>query len=230
MQIFVLNGKKPERAWRPAPAAFKWNWPTNSQLTVRAVANCDEVELFLNRRSLGRHAVSHNVYSSDWNVPFAPGVLAAVGYRAGKQVATNQLLTTGEPVRLKVTPLASPIPGDIAFYEITVVDEAGLLVPDATPAVTVKVEGAGRLIGLDTGDLNDGGLFKTDTRNAYQGRLLVTVQRTTPTGDIRVTAVSPDLLTTAAPANVKCSRHCETAETDRRRIRQFTLAATRFQR
>jgi beta-galactosidase len=65
------------------------------------------------------------------------------------------------------------------------VDEAGLTVQDATPAVTVRVEGAGRLIGLDTGDLGYDGLFKTDTRKAYQGRLLATVQRTTRTGQVR---------------------------------------------
>jgi beta-galactosidase len=200
LQIFVLTGEKPELAWRAAPAVFKWNWPTNAQFTVRAVANCDEVELFLNNQSLGRHAVSHNVYASDWSVPYTPGVLSAVGYRAGKSVATNELRTTGTPAQLQVTPLPSPIPSDTAFYEITVVDDAGLLVSDATTTVIVKVEGAGRLIGLDTGDLNYGGLFKTDTRNAHQGRLLATVQRTAPTGEINVTAVSPDLLTTAAPA------------------------------
>ncbi|MFZ0828348.1 MAG: glycoside hydrolase family 2 TIM barrel-domain containing protein [Verrucomicrobiia bacterium] len=193
LQIFVLTGEKPELAWRAAPAVFKWNWPTNSQITVRAAANCDEVELFLNHQSLGRHAVSQDVYASDWIVPFVPGVLSAVGYRAGQPVATNELSTTGPPARLQVTPLPSPKAGDIAFYEITVVDEASQPVPDATPAVTVKVEGAGRLIGLDTGDLNYGGLFKTATRNAYQGRLLATVQRTAPTGEINVSAVSPEL-------------------------------------
>jgi beta-galactosidase len=108
-------------------------------------------------------------------------------------VATNELRTTGVPARIQVTPLASPISSDLALYEITVVDEPGLLVSDATPAVTVKVEGAGRLIGLDTGDLTYGGLFKTDTRNAFQGRLLATVQRTAPTGEIHLVATAPGL-------------------------------------
>ena len=58
---------------------------------------------------------------------------------------------------------------------------------------TVRVEGAGRLIGLDTGDLNYGGLFKTDTRDAYEGRLLATVQRTAPTGEVRVLAAAAGL-------------------------------------
>jgi beta-galactosidase len=178
---------------RGGPSFGAWTGTTNNPLTVRAAANCDEVELFLNDHSLGRHEVSRNLYYSDWSVPYAPGVLSAVGYRAGLQVATNELRTAGAAARLQITPLPSPISSDLALYEINIIDEAGLVVPNATPAVTVRIEGAGRLIGLDTGDLNYIGLFKTDTRNAYQGRLLATVQRTAPTGEVRLTATAPGL-------------------------------------
>ena len=89
----------------------------------------------------------------------------------------------------------------VAFFEIAVVDEAGLSVLNATPAVTVCVEGSGRLIGLDAADLTYGGLFKTDTRNAYQGRLLATVQRTVPTGEVRLTATAPGLPTAEKGGN-----------------------------
>jgi beta-galactosidase len=193
LHILVFNGRNPTNSWRGAPWLSKWNWPTNAQLTVRAAANCDEVELFLNDHSLGRHAVSHDVYSSDWSVPYSPGVLSAVGYRVGRQVAAQQLRTAGPAVRLLIAPLPSPIASDLEFYEIALVDEAGVIVPDATPAVTVQIEGAGRLIGLDTGDLSYVGLFKTDTRDACQGRLLATVQRTAPAGEARITATSPGL-------------------------------------
>jgi beta-galactosidase len=214
--IDIAGGKKPgfyQRAayWRDdpvlqilrrgRPSLSTWNWPADSQLTVRAVANCEEVELFLNDRSLGRHAISRDVYASDWSVAYAPGVLSAVGHDTGRQVAAQKLVTTGTPARLQVTQVLSPISSDIAFYEITVVDEAGLTVQDATPAVTVRVEGAGRLIGLDTGDLGYDGLFKTDTRKAYQGRLLATVQRTTPTGQVRLTAATPGMPTAEKAGN-----------------------------
>jgi beta-galactosidase len=193
LQISVLTGEKAENEWRPAPAFLKWNWPGGIQLTVRTATNCDEVELFLNDRSLGRHAVSRDIYASDWTVPYAPGVLSAVGFRAGKQVVTQELRTTGAPVRLQITPLPSPIVSDLAFFEITVVDAVGLTVTEAGPTVKVDVAGAGRLIGLDTGDLNYGGLFKVATRDAYQGRLLATVQRTAPAGEARITAATPGL-------------------------------------
>jgi beta-galactosidase len=176
-----------------APSLSTWNGTEGAQMTVRVVANCDEVELFLNEVSLGRHAIPRDAYFSDWTLPYAPGALSAVGYRAGKQAATQKLTAAGAPARLQITPLPSPVSSDVALYEITVVDEAGLNVLTATPAVTLRVEGPGRLIGLDTADLAYDGLFKTDTRDAYQGRLLAAVQRTAPAGEIRVTASAPGL-------------------------------------
>jgi beta-galactosidase len=128
-------------------------------------------------------------------VDYEPGVLSAVGYRAGKPVSVQELRTTGEPTRLQINPLVLPVTNDITLYEITVVDAAGLTVQDATPSVTVSVEGAGKLVGLDTGDLTYDGNFKTNARNAYLGRLLATVQRTASDGDIRVIAVSSGLPT-----------------------------------
>ena len=197
LQLSVLTGEKPDREWRATPALIKWNWPAGATLTVRAVTNCDEVELFLNARSLGRHAVSHEVYASEWMVPYAPGVLSAVAYRAGQKVAAQEIRTAGAPARLQLTPLVVPVDSDLALYEITVVDATGLTVTEATPAVKVQTDGAGRLIGLDSGDLDYGGPFKTDTRSAYQGRLLATIQRTAPVGDVRLTVSTAGLPTVA---------------------------------
>ena len=120
-------------------------------------------------------------------------MLSAVAYRAGQKVATSEILTAGVPARLQITPLAMPVASDLSVYEITVVDAAGLTVADATSSVKVDIAGAGRLIGLDTGDLNYGGRFKVDTREAYQGRLLVAVQSTAPTGEIHLTVSTPKL-------------------------------------
>ena len=189
----MLTGEKPDREWRAPPALIRWNWPAGTQLTVRAVTNCDEVELFLNDHSLGRHVVSHDIYASDWTVAYAPGVLSAIAYRAGHKIAAQEIRTAGGPARLQLTPLVVPINSDLALCEITVVDDAGLTVTDATPAVKVQVEGDSRLVGLDSGDLDYGGLFKTDSRFAYQGRLLAAVQRAAPGGLVRISATAPGL-------------------------------------
>ncbi len=201
LQLSVLTGEKAEFPWRPPPAFLHWNWAAGAELTVRAVTNGDEVELFLNGKSLGPQAVSHDVYAIEWKVPYAPGVLSAVAYRAGQKYATNELHTAGAPSRLQLIPLPLPVASDLALYEITVVDADGVRVPDAKLAVSVQVEGAARLIGLDTGDLEYRGLFKVATRETFQGRLLLTVRRTEPPGEGRVAVSAPGLpLVSAAVA------------------------------
>jgi beta-galactosidase len=195
LQLFVLNSEKPVVGQRNAPAYLKWNWPVNTKVTVRAATNCDEVELFLNNRSLGRKAVSRDVYASDWNVDYKSGELKAIGYSKGRKVATSKLITTNTATKLQITPLPLPIASDLVLFEITVCDKTGLTVMDTATIITVNIEGGGRLIGLDNGELNFAGPYKTDKRNSYQGRLLVTVQRTAPVGDIRLTATSPGLTT-----------------------------------
>jgi len=185
----------------PTPSLGGWNGTDGAPMIVRVDANCDEVELFLNDNSLGRHAIPRDAYYSDWTVPYASGVLSAVGYRAGQKAVTQKLTAIGAAERLQITPLPTVAAGDVSLYEITVVDAAGQTVVNASQAVTAHVEGPGRLIGLDTADLAYPGPFKTDTRNANGGRLLATVQRTAPAGEIRLAVSAPGLQSAEKTAN-----------------------------
>jgi beta-galactosidase len=200
LQIYGLTGQQPQNAWRAAPAKIKWNWPADSTITIRAATNCEEVELFLNNRSLGRKPVSRITYFNDWSVKYEPGELTAIGYIKGRKVTTSKLITTGVATKLEITPVTLPVDGDISLFEITANDKAGLKVIDARASVTIRTEGPCRLIGVDNGELDFAGPYKTNTRNIYEGRLLVTVERTAP-GEIRVIAEAPGL--SAATASKK---------------------------
>jgi beta-galactosidase len=193
LQLFVFTGERPQNPWQNQPALLKWNWPDTATLTVRTATNCDEVELFLNRKSLGRKAISHDLYFSDWRVAFHAGELVAIGYSKGKKVAVSKLVTAEKAMKLQISAIPLSITSDVGVYEITVRDKTGQTVMDATNPITVKVEGGGRLIGIDNGDLNYTGLFKTETRNADQGRVLVTVQKTSPSNNVRIIATAPGL-------------------------------------
>jgi beta-galactosidase len=197
LQLFVLSGEKPQNAWQSQPALPKWNWPEKTSVDVRAATNCDEVELFLNNHSLGRKAISHNLYFNDWNVNYKSGELKAIGYNKGKQVVTSKLLTPDVASKLQIASVTLPIASDIVLCEVTVTDKAGLIVIDGKAAITVQVEGEGKLIGLDNGELDYTGSFKTNTRNSYQGRLLVAVKRISPAadGEIHILASAPGLST-----------------------------------
>jgi beta-galactosidase len=193
LQIFTLTGEAPRNAWSSQPATLSWNFVRDSIYTVRAATNCEEVELFLNNHSLGRKAISHNTYFDDWKVAYRPGELKAVGYIKGKQVATSKIATTGTASKLKITQLFIPFENDMMLFEVTVTDKNGLQVIDSKIPVTIKAEGDGKIIGVDNGELDFAGPYKTDTRNIYNGRLLVTVQRTKHEKGIKITAQTDGL-------------------------------------
>src|SRR5437016_6065835 len=73
-----------------------WNWPGREgrAIDVRVFSNCDEVELLLNDRSLGRQTMTINSHLA-WEVMYEPGALEAFGYRGGQCVATAKVETVG---------------------------------------------------------------------------------------------------------------------------------------
>jgi beta-galactosidase len=193
LQLFVFTGERTQNPWQSQPAVLSWNWPDTATLSVRVATNCDAVELFLNNKSLGKKLISPDLYFGDWRVSFRSGVLSAVGYIKGKTVAFSKLVTAGPAVKIDIAAIPVPHSGDVKLYEITVRDKNGVMVADATNALTLTVEGRVGIIGIDNGDLNYTGSFKTNTRNAYRGRLLVTVQRNLSATEFRIIAGSPGL-------------------------------------
>jgi beta-galactosidase len=133
-----------------------WNWTgrEGQPIKVEALSNCDEVELFLNGRSLGRKAMPR--YSHlEWTVDYAPGALAARGYRGGREVAAARVETTGAPAALRLTPARPALDADgndCAVVDVAVVDRRGRVVPTAGNRVAFELTGAGRLAGVGNGD------------------------------------------------------------------------------
>jgi beta-galactosidase len=126
-------------------------------------------------------------------MPFKAGELSAVGYMKGKKVAFSKLVTAESAAKLSISAIPLSITSDVELFDISVRDKNGQIVTGAVNAITLKVEGGARLMGIDNGDLNYTGSFKTDTRNAFQGRLLVTLQKVSPGNEFRIIATSPGL-------------------------------------
>jgi beta-galactosidase len=145
--------------WTDAPVLHilpHWNWEgrEGQDIDVRALSNCDEVELFLNGRSLGRQAMNRNS-EIKWKVAYAPGTLSATGYKGGKVVAEAKVETTGGPAAVELSPYASAIDADgeaVAVFKVSVADSQGRIVPNAASSVSFDLEGPGRIIGVGNGD------------------------------------------------------------------------------
>ena len=209
--------------WTEAPMLHvfpHWTWAGREGQVVPVVAftNCDSVELFLNGRSLGRKGYSfpHSGFVGNWgdypsrsrglrttadlhlqwDVPYEPGTLKAVGTRDGKAVSTVEVSTVGAPAALALTadrPQIRADRRDVAHFVLAVVDAQGRTVPDANPEVRFALTGPGTLIGVDNGDMTSHEAYKADRRKAFHGLALAMVQATDRPGEIVLTAESPGL-------------------------------------
>jgi len=130
-------------------------------------------------------------------VPYEPGTLKAVGTKAGNVVAQVEISTTGDPAAIDLSVDRAAIRADrrdLSHVIVKVLDAEGRLHPDADNEVTFEVQGEGKLIGVDNGNMADMTAdFKGKVRKASHGMCLAIVQSTATSGQIRVTATSPGL-------------------------------------
>lgn len=174
--------------WTPATLA-----PHEEKVEV--YSNADEVELFLNGRTLGRKPRNADDSAIAWTVGFAPGTLRAVGYRGGRPVAKDDLRTAGPAAALRLVPEAKAVGGgfdDVVAVRIEVVDRRGVLVPGAQDRTSVAIAGPGVLAALDNASVTDHTPFASPERAVAGGKAVAFV-RGTGIGPITVTATAPGL-------------------------------------
>jgi beta-galactosidase len=145
--------------WQEKPVLHllpHWNWAGREgrEIEVRALSNCDEVELFLNGVSLGRQTMQRDSQLS-WKVKYTPGTLLAKGFKAGQLVAEEKVETTGAPAAVQLLPDRPVIDAngeDVSVITVAVADELGRVVPVANNLVSFELEGPGRILGVGNGD------------------------------------------------------------------------------
>jgi beta-galactosidase len=193
-----------------------WNWEgrEGEKIPVMAYSNAEEVELFLNGKSLGRKKrfsdewempVGHNVsdtgkfvtrYRRIWQVPYQPGTLKAVAYSGGKQVAEQEIRTAGAPARLKLSADRGVIHADgddLSYITVRVEDKDGNLCPLADNLIHFKVTGAGEIAAVDNGNAATTEAFHADHRKAFNGMALLILRSHSDSGKIHVGATSDGL-------------------------------------
>ena len=192
--------------------------PVGDVLPVLCYTNCTYAELFVNGKSYGRKAYSYPLYGMTetyghfdaplvsantddlflcWDVPYAEGVMEVVGYNAeGQEECRSKIETAGKPVAIVATADTHTLQADgrdITHIEIAFADEKGILNPVAANTVTVKVEGAAELIGIDNGNSASHESLKGDTMAAYNGLLLLTLRAKREPGPVNVIITSKGL-------------------------------------
>jgi beta-galactosidase len=185
--------------WQWPHLASHWNFSQyrNHVIQVETVTNCETVELLLNNRSFGvRRSADYPNSTIVWHVPYRAGVLKAVARNNSNIVAENQLQTSGKPAKIQLIPDRDTIKADgqdTALIKVKLLDENNILVPDSDMKVQYNIEGNGKLIGLDNGDLRNDEPFKSNIRTTYWGKSLAVIQSERVTGNIIINAKAEGL-------------------------------------
>ena len=199
-----------------------WNREVGEQVSLYTYTNGDEVELFLNGKSLGVKKNSNDPKLRariKWdNIAYAPGTLVAVAKKNGKVVARHQIETTGETVALKLVPDAENWHADgkdLMHVRVYAVDKKGRRVLNVKDAkafdkLTFTVKGDANIVAVDNGNISSDELHigktqleKTIQRNLFQGSALVILRAGKQNGKVELMVSSDKMKARKLVLNTK---------------------------
>lgn len=199
-----------------------WNREAGEKVSLYTYTNGDEVELFLNGKSLGVKKNSNDPKLRariKWdNIAYAPGTLVAVAKKNGKVVARHQIETTGEAVALKLVPDMETWHADgkdLMHVRIYAVDKKGRRVLNVKDAkafdkLTFTVKGDANIVAVDNGNIASDELHigktqleKTIQRNLFQGSVLVILRAGDKPGKIELSVAGEKMKAKKLVLNTK---------------------------
>lgn len=183
-----------------------WNWNKGELIDVVVYTNCEEVELFLNEKSLGTKKKINDDLRLTWSVFFEPGTIKAVGRTKGEVILTREVKTAGKPAKIALTADRSVINADgkdLSFVTVDILDEDGIPVPTADNLVNFDLTGNAGIIGVDNGNQTSHEPFKADYRKAFNGKCLAVVQSGKTQGPVTLVASSDSLESAAIEIRIR---------------------------
>lgn len=177
--------------WQSPKMAAHWAFPESYEgmiMEVRTVTNCETVRMYKDGNLMGEHRTSDFTNNTIvWYLPYSPGTLEAVGYNDGHEAARYKLITATETTQAHIhvdRTILKADGQDLSHIEITLLDQTGNPVQTDDREVTVTLEGCGRFLGIDNGDLRRNRTFAGNKLNTYFGKALVVVQSSRTPGPI----------------------------------------------
>jgi beta-galactosidase len=152
---------------------------------VEVYSNCDEVELFLNGKSLGAKTINKDASPRVWKVAFEAGKIEALARNGSIAVASDELRTAGKAAKIILTTDKKQLASgwdSVAFVKATVVDADGVTVPRAKDLIRFSIAGLGVIAAVDNADNMSIEPFQASERSAYQGVCFAMVKQHGPVG------------------------------------------------
>ncbi len=129
-----------------------WNYKPGTVKPVYVVSTGDEVELFVNGKSVGKGVRSFQWLYTFKDVKYEAGTIEAVAYTSGKETSRYKIETAGQPFKLQLTVIENPEGfkadgADMALVQVEVLDKQGRRCPLDNRMIHFGLYGEGRWIG-----------------------------------------------------------------------------------
>jgi beta-galactosidase len=203
---FALN---PERQswskWHWLDAVEDWNWKgfEGKTIDVSIYSSCRQVELFLNGKSLGKKTTDRSTkFIADWQVPYEPGTLKAIGSTGEKTVALAELHSAGKAAKIELTADRNRILSDgqdLSYVTVEVSDVQGVRDPKSENLVLFEIDGPGTIVGVANANPTSAESYRLSQRKAWHGKCMVVIKSESAPGSIILKATAKGLL----PASIK---------------------------
>lgn len=192
---FAINPDKVDWShweWHDVVADWNWKGSEGKPLEVNVYSSCEQVELFLNGRSLGKQPASRsNQFTAVWQVPYQAGTLKAVGYNKNKAVNTATLSSAAEPRQLKLTADRNVLQAntqDLSYITVELLDGNGIRNPKAEQLVKFEINGPAVIEAVGNANPMSVESYTLPQRKTWQGRCLVIVRTTGQKGNVTLKA------------------------------------------
>lgn len=190
----VGRGGNQNRVQLSAEAMDTWNYEDGQNIRVVCYTNSQKARLLLNNKVVGEVKDKDDAVGMIyWDIPFAAGTLMAEGLNEkGDVESTYNITTSGRPYSIIATAEESTLEGkgSVAHIVVQVVDENGVIVKLADNDITCRVQGAGKLLGLEGSNNTDMTDYTDNHQRVHNGRLLAYI-KSTGSGEIRMQFSSP---------------------------------------
>ena len=167
-------------AWMFKDNISSWTWKgfEGTTANVDVYSSGDEVELFLNDKSLGRKpAGRENHFTASYEVPYEPGTLKAVAYQKDRKLGEYVLSTAKSVTKLKVCRVTEN-ERNIAYIKIWLVDDNGTINSQEAEKrlLHASVVGNGVLEGFGTANPSSEEDYFSDSVTTFDGSALAAVR------------------------------------------------------
>lgn len=205
VHIGVVDNEGEMKMWNDVLVGQKvvsshWNRQDGEKYNLYTYTNADEVELFVNGKSIGVQQNSTDVRKRNtiyWkDIAFVPGTIKAIARKDGKVVAEHQLETTGKAVALKIEAENTNWKADgmdLQYVKVYAVDSKGRKVSTATGEVAFDVSGAARLIAVDNGNHSSDDLFVGNKMAFHYGFAMAILRADQTAGTVKLNVSAPGL-------------------------------------